>query len=142
MDQFSWDADTKATSYQLAYRAGGSKNDWDDVYSGSDTSFVFNPGDFAASSFGVYTNAVESGGDISGGTAVSGAFHFDGPVSGPNRLTFEPDPGELSVGDAVHVRITDRLNDVCGNPVQTPPIGVQLFKFDVIPKLPGPSKKK
>ena len=35
-------------------------------------------------------------------------------------------------GDIVFVRVTDRLNDVCANPVQTPPIGVKLFKFDVM----------
>ena len=97
-------------------------------------SFVFDSGDFAASSFGVYANAVESGGDISGGTAVAGVFEFSASNS---RLTFIPDPGALSQGDIVHVRITDRLNDVCANPVQTPPLGVKLFKFDVMaPDLP------
>ena len=92
-------------------------------------SFVFDPGDFAASSFGVYINAVESAGDITGGTAVSGTLEF----SGQKRLYFVPDPGELTVGDVVHVRLTDQLTDDCGNPLETPPNGVKLFKFDVVP---------
>ena len=92
-------------------------------------SFVFDTDNFDASSFGVYANAVEANGDISGGTAVSGVFEFDASDS---RLTFTPEPGALLAGDIIHVRLTDQLTDVCVNPVQTPPLGVKLFKFDVI----------
>ncbi|MCP4769716.1 MAG: choice-of-anchor D domain-containing protein [Gammaproteobacteria bacterium] len=92
-------------------------------------SFVFDTENFDASSFGVYANAVETNGDINGGTAVAGAFEFDASGS---TLTFTPEPGALLAGDIIHVRLTDRLNDVCANPVQTPPLGVKLFKFDVI----------
>jgi hypothetical protein len=98
------------------------------------SSFVFDTGNFDASSFGVYANAVETGGDISGGMAVPGAFEFSASGS---RLIFTPEAVALLGGDVIHVRLTDRLNDVCANPVQTPPIGVKLFKFDVIlPDLP------
>jgi hypothetical protein len=92
------------------------------------SSFVFDLGNFDASSFGVYANAVESGGDISGGTAVPGAFEFS---ESDSTLTFTPDSGALSDGDVIHVRLTDRLIDRCVNPLQTPPVGVKLFKFDV-----------
>jgi hypothetical protein len=93
-------------------------------------SFVFDPANLGASSFGVYVNAVESGGDITDGTAVSGTLEF----GGQERLYFTPDPGELAVGDVVHVRITDQVGDTCGNPVETPPSGVNLFRFDVVPR--------
>ena len=67
-------------------------------------------------SFGVYANAVESNGDIAGGTAVPGEFEFSASES---RLVFTPEPGALSSGDIVHVRLTDRLSDDCANPLQT-----------------------
>ena len=90
--------------------------------------FIFDLADFSASSFGVYSNGEEIGGEINGGSAVPGTFEFSAANS---RLTFVPEPGALSDGDIVHVRLTDRLNDICANPVQTPPIGTKLFKFDV-----------
>ncbi len=92
-------------------------------------SFVFDTGNFAMSTFGVYANAVEMNGDISGGMAVPGAFKFSASDS---ALIFTPEPGALAEGDVVYVRLTDRLNNVCANPVQTPPIGVKLFKFETI----------
>ncbi len=42
--QFSWDAVETATSYQLAYRATGSDDDWEEAYKGADTSVTFDPG--------------------------------------------------------------------------------------------------
>ena len=58
-----------------------------------------------------------------------GAFEFSASGS---TLTFTPESGALVAGDVVHVRLTDRLIDICANPLQTPPLGVKLLKFDVI----------
>ena len=44
MGRFSWLESEGATSYQLAYHATGSSNDWEEAYTGSDTSVTFNPG--------------------------------------------------------------------------------------------------
>ena len=41
---FSWDAVETATSYQLAYRAAGSSDNWEQGYHGSETSSNFFPG--------------------------------------------------------------------------------------------------
>ena len=41
--EFSWSAAAYATSYQLQYKAV-TEEDWDEAYSGSDTSVVFDPG--------------------------------------------------------------------------------------------------
>ena len=99
-------------------------------------SFTFDTGNFDASTFGVYTNAVEMDGDISGGAAVLGTFEFNESGS---TLVFMPEPNALSEGDIVYVRLTDRLNDVCANPLQTPPVGVKLLKFETI--LPDPPEQ-
>jgi hypothetical protein len=94
-------------------------------------SFGFIPGDLANSSFSVYAGAVEAGGElnIGGASAVPGS----GVFSNLNRtLTYNPS-GNFAEDTAVHIRLTDGLRDICGNPLQTPPSGVQLLSFQTIP---------
>ena len=92
-------------------------------------SFAFVPFDLSSSSFSVYADAVESSGDISGGSPVAG----NGVFSNLNRtLTYAP-LSNFAEDIPVHVRLTDGPRDVCGNPLQTPPIGVQLMSFRTIP---------
>jgi len=92
-------------------------------------SFAFNPADLSASTFGAYQNALESGGEISGGSPIPGS----GVFSNLNRtLTYTP-LANLPEDTVVHVRLTDGLRDVCGNPLQTPPNGVRLFSFQTTP---------
>ncbi|MDH3387882.1 MAG: choice-of-anchor D domain-containing protein, partial [Gammaproteobacteria bacterium] len=92
-------------------------------------SFAFVPGDLANSSFSVYQDAIEAGGEISGGTAVPGTAVFSNLF---RTLTYKP-AGNLPEDVPVYIRLTDGLRDVCGNPLQTPPAGVQLLSFQTIP---------
>jgi hypothetical protein len=92
-------------------------------------SFTFVPNDLANSSFSIVQNALESGGDISGGTPVVG----NGVFSNFNRtLTFKPS-ANYDANATVHIRLTGVLQDTCGNPLQTPPNGVKLSSFQTIP---------
>ena len=92
-------------------------------------SFAFIPGDLPNSTFSAYQNAVEAGGEISGGDAIPGS----GVFSNLNRtLTYDP-TGNLNADVPVYIRLTDGLRDICGNPLQTPPSGVQLLSFQTIP---------
>ncbi|RLA23183.1 MAG: hypothetical protein DRQ63_11950, partial [Gammaproteobacteria bacterium] len=92
-------------------------------------SFAFIPGDLTNSSFSVYENALEVGGEISGGIPIAG----NGVFSNLNRrLTYDP-VGNFAEDVTVHIRLTDGLRDICGNPLQTPPNGVQLLSFQTIP---------
>jgi len=90
---------------------------------------AFDPGSLGASTFGVYANALESAGDITGGTPVAG----QAALSNLNRLlTFTP-TGNLPEGVPIHIRLTNGLRDTCGNPLQTPANGVKLFSFTTQP---------
>ncbi|MCK4622077.1 MAG: Ig-like domain-containing protein [Desulfuromonadales bacterium] len=92
-------------------------------------SFAFIPGDLAASSFGVYESATESGGDLfNEGSPIPGTGVFN-PLL--NVLTYTPSEN-LSEDVTVHVRLTNGLRDVCGNQLHTPLNGVRLFSFQTI----------
>ncbi|MGA1840385.1 MAG: hypothetical protein ACMUIU_07145 [bacterium] len=85
------------------------------------------PNDFLSSTFGVYVNGTMVDGDIQDGTAVPGSLDFN--LTG-DFLKFTPDEGAISSGDMVYIRLTDRIRDICANPLQTPPMGVKLFHFE------------
>jgi len=94
-------------------------------------SFAFVPFDLANSSFSVYADAMEAAGEISvgGATPIAG----NGVFSNLNKtLTYTP-LANFAEDVPVHIRLTDGLRDVCGNPLQTPPSGVQLLSFQTIP---------
>ena len=96
------------------------------------TSFIFDPLNLENSTFGIYVNAIEAGGDLTGETPVAGT----GVFSNLNRtLTYTPS-ANLPTDAVVHVRLTDELNDVCGNPLQTSTSGVKLFNFRTNPVVP------
>lgn len=90
---------------------------------------AFDPLNLNLSSFGVYANALETAGDISGGIAIAG----QAALSNFNRtLTFTPSPN-LPEGASIHTRLTNGLHDTCGNPLQTAANGVKLFDFSTQP---------
>jgi len=93
-------------------------------------SFAFIPGDLTSSTFGVYGNATETAGDlINEGTLILG----NGVFSNLNRtLTYSP-ISNLGEDMPIHIRVTDGLRDICGNPLQTPANGTKLFSFQTIP---------
>lgn len=86
---------------------------------------VFDALDIGASTFGVYRDAVESGGDLTEGTPVPGTLS----ASNLNAtLVFTP-AGSLPVDSQIYARITDGLADACDNALQTGGNGVQLISF-------------
>ena len=90
------------------------------------TTVAFAPGDLAGSSFGVYADATESAGQLlDEGTVIAGNARFDGSF---RRLTFQP-AQPLPADSTITVRLTDALQDTCGNPLSTPPVGERLFTF-------------
>ena len=98
------------------------------------------PANFALESFqdsgnfAVLLNATEANGDLVGGQPIDGVITFDVDTG---QLTFTP--SELLPHSArVFVRLTDSLRDVCGNPLQTPPLGVKLFSFDTVADVTPP----
>jgi hypothetical protein len=93
-------------------------------------SLRFIPGDLLNSTFGVYQNAAESGGDlISEGTPVAGRGVFSNLNS---TLTYTP-LANLPEDTQIHVRLTNGVRDVCGNQLQTPASGVELISFHTVP---------
>ena len=93
------------------------------------SSLRFVPGDLAASTFGVYQGATESGGDLSNeGTAVAGILTISNLNS---RLTFTPS-SDLPEDAQIFVRLTEQITDVCGQPLQTAG-GVELIAFQTAP---------
>jgi len=93
-------------------------------------SIRFIPGNLAGSTFGVYQNAAESGGNlISEGMPIPGSGVFSDLNS---RLTYTPS-ANLPEDTPVHIRLTSGLRDVCGNALQTPANGVQLLSFRTLP---------
>jgi len=93
------------------------------------TTLRFDPEDLSASSFGIFENATISGGDVVGGTPVGGTVFL---IDRGRTLRFVPAPG-FSPNATVHVRLTDALQDLCGNALVTPPGGTQLFSFGIEP---------
>ena len=90
---------------------------------------AFDPANLGASTFSVYANALESAGDITGGTAVAG----QAILSNLNRtLTYTP-TSNLPEGVPIHIRLSNGLRDTCGNPLQTAANGVELFSFATQP---------
>ncbi|MHB8764512.1 MAG: Ig-like domain-containing protein [Deferrisomatales bacterium] len=92
-------------------------------------SFRFDPTDPAASTFGVYQNAAESAGDLSGGDPIPGTGRFNALL---NTLTYTPSV-PLAQDATIHVRLTGGVRDVCGNPLVVPAGGVRLFRFRTEP---------
>ncbi len=94
-------------------------------------SFSFVPFDLPSSTLSVYQGATDDGSDIdiTGAAPVAGA----GVFGNLNRtLSYTPN-SNFPENTKVHVRLTDGIRDICGNPLQTPPNGVKLFSFDSIP---------
>lgn len=90
-------------------------------------SFIYDPNDILSSTFSVYVNGTIVDGDIQGGTSVPGSIDFN--LTG-DILTFTPYEGTISDGDIVYIRLTDKIRDICANPLQTPPMGVKIFHFE------------
>jgi len=90
-------------------------------------SFALVAGDLAASSFGVYENAIEWGGVLTDeGQIVPGEAVFSDLN---RRLTYTP---SVLLGEqaTIHLRLTSSLMDVCGNALETPSKGELLFSFE------------
>ncbi len=88
-------------------------------------SFAFNPSDITASTFGVYVNGVVSAGELVSGDPVPGTGLFNALN---NTLTYTP-ATNLPEDSVIHVHLTSGIQDTCGNGLQTPTNGVQLFSF-------------
>jgi len=94
-------------------------------------SFSFSPGNLNASSFGVYQNATESGGDVTDeGIAVAGS----GTFSNVNKALVYTPAANLPEDTQIHIRLTNDVRDVCGNGLQTGTSnGVTLSRFQTVP---------
>jgi len=92
-------------------------------------SFTFDPDTLSNSSILILAGGTETGGDVSGGTPVPGTLVFSNLLQ---SLTFTPTVN-LPTGETIYVRLRNTIKDVCGNSLQTPANGVQLFSFTTNP---------
>ena len=93
------------------------------------STFSVDIADYLNGSFAVVQGATESGGEISGGALVPGNVSLTNLY---RTLVFTPTI-TLDPDAEVFVRLTDEIEDQCGNPLQTPPNGIKLFNFLTIP---------
>ncbi|KPJ91372.1 MAG: hypothetical protein AMJ53_11800, partial [Gammaproteobacteria bacterium SG8_11] len=107
-----------------------------DMNTGADRPAQMNPdtisenfADITTSTFGVYKDADIQNGDIVSAIPIAGVISYS---DGFDQLIFTPNEGELQEGDIIVVRLTDQLQDACGNPLQTAPAGVKLLSFQTI----------
>ena len=89
------------------------------------STFKVDPENALNDSFAVFAGALESGGDVSGGTLVPGSVNL---TNQGKTLTFTP-AGNLPYSTQIVVRLANSLDDACGTPLSTAANGVQLFSF-------------